>query len=197
VTIVQDPAEALFPDMPRNALEYVEVDHVLPLAQIAPLLVRLSQEQAKGIPVAVKSEPEEKELAVVEADMAAIETKEKPGTPSVFGCPECGGTLWDLQDGELLRFRCRIGHAFSADSLLSVQAEALEAALWAALRGLEENASLAQRMADSARARNLTLAATRFEERVRIVEQQARIIRDVLVHGKSPEAAAPKEKDPE
>jgi len=197
VAIVQDPHEALFPDMPRNALEYVEVDHVLPLAQIAPLLVRLSQEQAKGIPVAVKSEPEEKELAVVEADMAAIETKEKPGTPSVFGCPECGGTLWDLQDGELLRFRCRIGHAFSADSLLSVQAEALEAALWAALRGLEENASLAQRMADSARARNLTLAATRFEERVRIVEQQARIIRDVLVHGKSPEAAAPKEKDPE
>jgi two-component system chemotaxis response regulator CheB len=193
VAIVQDPDEALFPDMPRNAREYVKVDHVLPLAQIAPTLVRLTHEQVKGMSVAVKSESEEEELAVVEADMAAIENVNKPGTPSVFGCPDCGGTLWELQEKDLLRFRCRIGHAFSADSLLSVQAEALEGALWAALRGLEENAALARRMADSARARNLKFTAVRLEERVRTVEQQARIIRDVLVHDKSPVAAAPGE----
>ena len=97
---------------------------------------------------------------------------------------------------DLLRFRCRIGHAFSADSLLSVQAEALEGALWAALHGLEENAALAPRMADSARARNLKFTAVRLEERVRTVEQQARIIRDVLVHDKPPVELAPEE-DPE
>jgi two-component system chemotaxis response regulator CheB len=188
VAIVQDPADALFPDMPNNALEYVEVDHVLSLAQIAPALVRLTYEQTGEMPKTIKSESEEKELAVVEADMAAIETNEKPGTPSVFGCPECGGTLWELQEGELMRFRCRIGHAFSADNLISVQAEALEGALWAALRGLEENATLAQQMADSARACNLPRVAARFEERVRTVEQQARTIRDVLVHDKPPVA---------
>ena len=196
VTIVQDPAEALFPDMPRNALEYVEVDHVLPLAQIAPTLVRLTREQIGEMPGVVASNNEQKEIAVAEADMPTIENENKPGTPSVFACPECGGTLWEIQEEDLLRFRCRIGHAFSADSLLSVQAEALEGALWAALHGLEENAALAPRMADSARARNLNHAATRFEERVRTVEQQARIIRDVLVHDKPPVELAPEE-DPE
>ena len=193
MTIVQDPAEALFPNMPRNALEYVEVDHVLPLAQIAPTLVRLTREQIGEMPGVVASNNEQKEIAVAEADMPTIENENKPGTPSVFACPECGGTLWEIQEEDLLRFRCRIGHAFSADSLLSVQAEALEGALWAALHGLEENAALAPRMADSARARNLNHAATRFEERVRTVEQLARIIRDVLVHDKSPVAAAPGE----
>jgi two-component system chemotaxis response regulator CheB len=141
----------------------------------------------------IASTNEQKEIAVTEADMPTIENENKPGTPSVFGCPECGGTLWELQEGDLLRFRCRIGHAFSADSLLSMQAEALEGAMWAALRGLEENAALAQRMAESARARNFKRTAARFEERVRTVEQQARIIRDVLVHGKPAEATAPEE----
>jgi two-component system chemotaxis response regulator CheB len=193
VAIVQDPAEALFSDMPRHAVEYVEVDYVLPLAQIVPTLVQLTREQTGEVQGVIASTNEKKEIAVTEADMPTIENENKPGTPSVFACPECGGTLWELQKEDLLRFRCRIGHAFSADSLLSVQAEALEGALWAALRGLEENAALAQRMADSARARNLKLAAAKFEERVRTVEQQARIIRDVLVYNKPPLAVATKE----
>lgn len=193
VAIIQQPDDALFPDMPRNALEYVTVDYVLPVAEMAPLVARLAHKPAAAMPAVSGSNNEKKEIALAEADMAIIENKEKPGIPSVFGCPDCGGTLWELQEGDLLRFRCRTGHAFSADSLLSVQAEALEGALWAALRGLEENAALAQRMAVRARDRNLTLAAEKFEERVRTVEQQASIIRNVLVHSQPPVAVEPEE----
>jgi two-component system chemotaxis response regulator CheB len=185
VAIVQDPEDALFPDMPRHAIECVKVDYVLPLAAIASVLVRLANEPAAIVPTAIGSTSEEKEIALAEADMATIENEEKPGTPSVFGCPECGGTLWELQEAELLRFRCRTGHAYSADSLLSVQTDALEGAMWAALRGLEENAALARRMADRVRDRNLHLAAASFEGRARTAEQQAAIIRQVLVNSRS------------
>jgi two-component system, chemotaxis family, protein-glutamate methylesterase/glutaminase len=184
VAIIQDPASALFPEMPRNALEYVDVDYVLPLTEIAPVLVRLASEPVRETLSVGKSADQQNEVALAEADMATIENGKPSGTPSVFGCPECGGTLWELQEDELLRFRCRTGHAFSSDSLLSVQAEALEGALWAALRGLEENAALARRMAARARGRNLIRAAETFEERARAAEQQAAIIRQVIVDSK-------------
>ena len=191
VAIVQDPADALFPEMPRNALEYIDADYVLPAAAIAPVVVRLAYEPVGEVPTEIVSNNDKKEIALAEANMATIENKEKPGIPSVFGCPECGGTLWELQEGELLRFRCRTGHAFSADSLLSVQAEALEGALWAALRGLEENAALARRLAERIRSRKLKLAAKSFEERALTAEQQAAIIRKVLVSGKPQVAIEP------
>ncbi|NIJ52960.1 chemotaxis protein CheB [Dyadobacter arcticus] len=41
VTIIQNPQDALYPDMPRNVLEYVDVDHNLPLADIGALLNKL------------------------------------------------------------------------------------------------------------------------------------------------------------
>lgn len=52
--IVQDPKEAMFEGMPRHAMEHVQTDFVLPVAQIAPTLVHLSQtpvEEAKMTPV--------------------------------------------------------------------------------------------------------------------------------------------------
>jgi two-component system chemotaxis response regulator CheB len=193
VTIVQDPADALFPEMPRNAMEYVKVNYVLPRTDIAPTLVRLAHETVVDGPAAAASEGQRQEVALAEVAMATIETEKRSGTPSVFGCPECGGTLWELEDGELLRFRCRTGHAFSSDSLFTVQSEALEGALWAALRGLEENAALAHRMAARARERNFARSAENFAERARAAEQQAAIIRKVLVESKPQGAPAPEE----
>jgi len=125
VAIVQDPVDALFPEMPRTALEYINADYVLPTAEIAPMLVRLAHEPVAEILSQIVSNNDKLEIALAEANMATIENEGRPSAPSVYACPDCGGTLWELQDGDLLRFRCRTGHAFSAESLLSVQAEAL------------------------------------------------------------------------
>lgn len=65
--------------------------------------------------------------------------------PTGFGCPECGGALRELREDENFRFRCRVGHAFSPESLLLSRGDALEEALWAALRALEEQVALARR----------------------------------------------------
>jgi CheR methyltransferase, all-alpha domain len=98
-----------------------------------------------------------------------------------FSCPDCNGVLWAIQDGGLQRFRCRVGHAWSPESLLIRQSEALEAALWIALRSLEERAALARRLAEPARRRGHTITATRFEEQASEAQQAARVVRTVLL----------------
>jgi two-component system chemotaxis response regulator CheB len=79
-------------------------------------LVRLAHEPApeEGLDM---SRDMEKEIEIAEFNMEALEDEARQGAPSVFACPECGGTLWELHDDDLLRFRCRVGHAFSAESL--------------------------------------------------------------------------------
>jgi two-component system chemotaxis response regulator CheB len=189
LAIVQDPADALFPEMPRNAMEAVKVDYCVPKREIAPLLVRLSEERAQKAAAPV-SDDLLKETQIEAMDVGIIEDQAKPGTPSVFGCPDCGGTLWELQNEELLRFRCRVGHAFTAEGLLSTQSEALETALWNAFRALSENAALARRLAARARANGHASAAENFERRARSAEEQARLIHDLLLSGgasKTPE----------
>jgi two-component system chemotaxis response regulator CheB len=104
-----------------------------------------------------------------------------PGRPSGISCPDCNGVLWQIRDGGLERFRCRVGHAWSPEGLLTQQSEALEAALWVALRSLEERAALARRLAEPARQRGHSITATRFEEQAAEAQQAARLVRDLLV----------------
>jgi two-component system chemotaxis response regulator CheB len=93
--------------------------------------------------------------------------------------------IWELQEGELIRFRCHVGHAFSADSLLMGQAEALENALWTAVRALEERASLLGRLATQAAQRRIQFTAERFQKQAGEAERQADVIRRVLLNGKA------------
>ena len=179
-TIVQDPQDALFSSMPRSAIAHVEVDHVMPLSDIGPLLVRVVHEQIAeqgSFPVTEDMEIETKLAAM---DMRKGQDGENVGTPSVFSCPECGGVLWEVHDGNLLRFRCRVGHAYSVDSVLAGQTEAVEEALWTALKTLEESASLSRRLAHDARNEGKDWLAKRFGERVQNAEKHAAVIRQVL-----------------
>jgi two-component system chemotaxis response regulator CheB len=183
VAIVQDPTDALFSDMPRNAIEVVKVDYCLPRGDIAPLLVRLAREAVKEAAGPIPKEMK-KETEIEAMNMNTIEDEVKPGTPSVFGCPDCGGILWELQDGELLRFRCRVGHAYGSDGLLAAQAEALDSALWSAFRALQENAVLARRLADRARKNKHDRLVDTFEERAQAAEKQAELIQQLLLGDK-------------
>ena len=162
IAIVQRPDDAEVPEMPRNAMKHVAVDHALPLAEIGPALVQLTRVEAR-IPGAPP-----RALREVEG--------EEPGLPSDVVCPICQGTLTEAQMGGLTNFRCHVGHAFSPAALLAEQAESLERALWAAARALEESARIAKRMATADAGLGL-----RFEEKARTQMQQADLIRRMLL----------------
>jgi two-component system, chemotaxis family, protein-glutamate methylesterase/glutaminase len=187
--VVQDPADALYPGMPGNALEQVQVDHVAAAASMGKLLARLITDLA--VPPA---DPAPRAMQVeVEMEGFSLEAFEgnHPGRPSGFSCPDCNGVLWQIQDGGLERYRCRVGHAWSPESLLIQQSEALEAALWIALRSLEERAALARRLAEPARRRGHSITATRFEEQAAEAGHAARLVRDLLLNRDAFAAAWP------
>ena len=135
VAIVQDPDEAFAPGMPRSAINTGVVDHVLPLRDIPLLIAALVEEEAEA-----PREQDSELLRPMEPDLAeppiAVSGSDRPGKPSVFSCPDCHGTLWEVEQGGLLRFRCRVGHVFSPDSMLAAQIDEVDRALWTALRTL-------------------------------------------------------------
>jgi two-component system chemotaxis response regulator CheB len=111
-----------------------------------------------------------------------------------FTCPECHGNLWETEDGPNLKFKCRIGHSFTADTMLAGQSVDVERALWAALRVLEENGELSTRLATRARTSGHVHAERRYSERAEQATRNATVLRDLLVHGsQEPRPARPPE----
>lgn len=181
VAVVQDPDDAMFPWMPRAAMDVAAVDHVLPASDIPEILVRLALEDPAGKGGGTVPDGMEIESAMAEFDLDAIQGDERPGVPSGFACPDCAGVLWEIQDGEMVRYRCRVGHAWSPTSLLAEQAKSLEVALWTAFRALEERAALATRTAERFRSRGREGSALRFEDQARQARERSTLIRQVLV----------------
>lgn len=180
--VVQDPKDAFCPDMPRSALEYVAVDHCVPLAELGELLVRLV---TTPIPRAKPPPPsrrlEQEVTSVMTSEPGVHSDPKEYGHPSHFSCPDCGGVLFEMDEQGLLRYRCRVGHAYTAGALSVQQQTALDGALWAALRALEESASLVRRMAHRARERNHQQSARRYDERAKATEQQAELVRQLVL----------------
>ncbi len=200
LAVVQHPDDAMYDGMPQSVLNHVAADHCLPVADIPALLVRLVGEPLPEPPPEV---PGMSPDSVREADMAelepgAVHDPQRPGDPSVYGCPECGGVLWELRDGEVLRFRCRVGHAWSAETLFAEQADGLEAALWSAMRALEEQAVLARRMFERALGRHHTHVAEAYAIQEKDARAQAELVRRVLLNRRpdtpngTPDPSAPR-----
>ncbi|MDR7321027.1 MULTISPECIES: chemotaxis protein CheB [Catenuloplanes] len=146
LTVIQDPADALYPSMPMAVSARRAPDHVATAAEMGGLLAKLtSVPLPEGLDLHMDPRLED-EVAI--SDVEARTTDRTPGaTPAGFGCPDCGGNLFELGGEPIPHFRCRVGHAWSPESLLAEQAVATEGALWTALRALEEKAALSRRMA--------------------------------------------------
>jgi two-component system chemotaxis response regulator CheB len=168
--VVQDPADALVPSMPQNALHATPDALVAPVHELSGLLIRLVMQPA----------PEE---ALIVPDTPGFQTdltRGRPeGPPSGFTCPECSGSLWELREGELVRYQCRVGHTYSEEAFIDHQASAVEAALWAALEVLEERGELLQRIADRMSERH-SRSAQRFRTGAREALERAELIRGAL-----------------
>ena len=194
ITIVQDPSEAPFPSMPMSVMQDIKVDFSLPLREIAPLLNTLSHEAADEEERYPVPDDVEIESRIAEQKMEAdelIASVERLGKISKLTCPDCHGALWEITDEDILRYRCHVGHAFTAESLNEGQSEMLEAALWSAVRALEEQMMLAQRIVERARKSNHHRAAIMFEKRAREAEEHSGILRQLLLSGEKGDIGEP------
>jgi two-component system chemotaxis response regulator CheB len=185
--VVQDPADAAHPGMPSSALANVRVDHSLPVREIPALLQRLTTEPLPPDDDDDRDDGVDFEADIAEMEPYAMHADVRPGRPSGYSCPECHGVLWELEDGELVRFRCRVGHAYGAETLLAEQVGEVEAALWTAFQALKERAAFARKMAGRMEARGNVYSRARFMEQAAEADQRAAVIREVLrTGGKTP-----------
>ncbi len=162
--VVQDPEEALYPGMPASAIANVAVDAIVPSTGIAKAIVEMVNGASlpDGPPSGGGAGP-----------------PETAGT-DVTICPECGGVLSEIHETGATQWRCRVGHRYSPESLVDAQATDIEAALWAAVRALNDRTLLLQRMSDQLQSRGQIRSARRFRRRADQAEEQAKLVRHAL-----------------
>ena len=176
VAVVQDPDDALVPGMPESAIATTAVDYVVSMEQIPELLGHLASEQVK--------EGERATAVSAGKNGNGDEVIDPKGAPSAYTCPECHGTLWEVTEGNLLRYACRVGHSFSVESMLQDQSDSAERAVWAALRALEERADLSRRMAERSRMGGLHYVANRYTELAASAGSDAAVLRRLLLENR-------------
>jgi two-component system chemotaxis response regulator CheB len=190
VAVVQDPEEALSPAMPQSAQQIAGADHVLPLDRMGTVLGALARQPA-ATEGGSTMQPTEKIPEVIREDFDKQARGARNGHVSIFSCPECGGALWQVNQEDLIRFRCHVGHIYYGESLLAEQSEALEAALWTAVRTFKEQAVLARQLAAAAQQRSDSAAAARFQEEAQLAGRYGELIQSIVLKGPINSATTP------
>ena len=175
--VVQQPDDAIWPEMPRNALRCDHVDYCEPVAALPALLSRLVREPAGPLPPVPQNLIVEARIAAQESPMAA---DLQVGRPSRLSCPQCGGVLNEISEAGEARFRCQVGHAFTAEALLAAQNDKLERALESAMRMHQERVPLFRRMQHKTEADSLEHAAAHWRARADEAEHAAALIAQAL-----------------
>jgi two-component system, chemotaxis family, protein-glutamate methylesterase/glutaminase len=157
--LVQQPSEAAFPSMPESAIANVDVDFVLPAAELAYRI-----EELASSPTTRAAEAAPRPPPALDPYLAEGEGPDPPGMRTDITCPMCGGVLWEELERRLTMYRCRSGHAYSADSLLAAQGEGLDNAVWRPIRILTERGALLRRLGARASHQGRERSARYFEE---------------------------------
>ncbi|WP_395020129.1 chemotaxis protein CheB [Dongia sp.] len=185
LAVVQDPEDAAVPAMVRSALRHVDVDHVQPIDGMGDLLSELARKPAPPtpeIPLEIRVES-----TIAAQELATMELEEELGELSPFSCPECNGVLWEVNDGSMLRYRCHVGHAFTAETVLSARAAEVDRMLESLLRSHQERAALVRRMAQHERSLQNDSLAAQLEARAEEYEHDAEVVRRLARHGRPTE----------
>ncbi len=178
ITVVQDPADAAFPEMPRRAMTRATPDHVIGLAEMPMLLAELVREPiGKGAPV---PEITQYEVDVARGGRANMDDMDRLGRRSVLACPDCHGIMWEIDEGNVVRFRCHLGHAYTAELMSVALDENLRRALGSALRSLEERVALMHKLHQQARSRKTPKLAEMWGHRAEEYEQEANVVRESI-----------------
>jgi two-component system, chemotaxis family, protein-glutamate methylesterase/glutaminase len=169
-TLVQDPEDAIYPAMPVNAIDFVDPDYILPVEGLVETLVRLTATSTGRAGKEVDMEPA--------PDPSSEDAQ--PGELAPFSCPDCGGTLWETLADGVPSYRCRVGHAYSANSLAARHSDTVERAFWTAYRALEEQAAMSRRLARRLEDRGRHESAARFTRRAEVSARHARELKTLL-----------------
>ncbi|MDP1913747.1 chemotaxis protein CheB [Brevundimonas sp.] len=161
VTVVQDPDDAAWPDMPRSAVTHGAPDYCPPLAEIAALLNRLVAESQGGKAVVIPSQALE--------EGRAMKDGQEFDPPVAVTCPDCGGALRRQEVGTLIEYRCHIQHVYTAEVLAEAQFDQMERVMRAGERIVHERSEFCRQMA----VRAATTGAGDEERSWRAAERQA------------------------
>jgi len=179
LTVVQNPADAAADEMPLGALRATDVDYRAPLAELGSLLAKLSRESAKlasHIPDDIRLE-----VDIALGRTASSEDLARIADPCAISCPACGGVLSQLKRSPPLRFRCQVGHAFTADTLATDKEASVDEALRVALRIIEERIVLTAKMAEDAQKSGRLAAAKANERRMKEGRFYAETLRRAII----------------
>jgi len=179
--VVQDPDDALVKSMPLSALKYVRVDYRLPLAEIGPLLERLTSSDADKKGVYEVPDNLDIEVRIAKQEPSIDLDVREIWEASSYTCPECHGVLLKLEEGGRVRFRCHTGHAFSADSLLADLTEGVEESLWSTIRSIEESVMLLRHLAKHLTDIGDAKSAEDFWTKAGEAQHRAEIVRQAVV----------------
>jgi two-component system, chemotaxis family, protein-glutamate methylesterase/glutaminase len=175
--IIQHPDEAQYPDMPLSVVRNLKPDFSIPVEEMGKaILETLSDTREESIV------PEElvAQARIAEKVSIGIDHLKEIGKKSLYTCPDCGGGLWVIDENGTNSYRCHVGHAYTEDRLLGAMESTTEAALWTALRIIEERRNLLAGIAakEKVRARKQTL--THYTKRIDELEKQIEQIKTVL-----------------
>lgn len=178
VTVVQNPIDALYSEMPESALAAVNPDHCVPIDIMGEVLVRLTREPAKtSVPV---PKDIQLEIKIAEQVMSDIPAENSLGKLVSLTCPTCGGPLWELDEEAVGRYRCNVGHGFTRQTLIKEQNDAIERTLWIALRTLEERAKVQTKLARQEWTRGRQDSAVIYENKAKESHSHVEQIRQLL-----------------
>jgi two-component system chemotaxis response regulator CheB len=181
-TIVQDPADALYPSMPKNVLQYVDVDQMLPASEIGFVLSQLAGQKAPRRPKLTREYMKllEMEVIIASHDNAFELGILDKGQLTTFACPECKGALVSIKEGEIIRFRCHTGHAYTASNLLAGITQQVEEKLWEAMQGLEATNMLLKQISDQYKASGDQKTAGEFKKKAEEMIKRSKMIHDSI-----------------
>ena len=184
LSVVQEPEDAPYPSMPLSVMEYVDVDHLVPITGLASLLTELTMESAPETPELSSQELTKlkTEVAIAAEDDAFDKGILDMGPLTPLTCPECNGTLISIKEGKIVRYRCHTGHAFTADALLSEVTKSVEDKLWSAVRGLEETVMLLEEAGKQFAEGGNETAADDYLNKAQTTRERTHVIRNFIFH---------------
>jgi two-component system chemotaxis response regulator CheB len=179
LALVQAPDEAVVENMPRAAIEYDAPSVVGSVRQLAERLVEVAgplRPTSRGGDDPADPSTDDR-IALLATDHLTPPTN---AHRSAFACPEYGGVLWEPDEEHLSPLRCRVRQAYLTDELLAEQAITIEGAVWTAVRALEEQVELAERLAERASDQGQHLVAQRFRDRETDGRDAVAVLTDLL-----------------